>query len=311
MDLLLIAPYNPSLPGLDAEIAAISSFHTVTALIGEKARQVDIADAISEHPEGFDCLWIASHGSDIGIQITGEILTADGLGQYITASRARLCVLNTCASEALARQIIVGTDCDLIFTIADVLDSDSLRFGTLLAGELAKTDNFRQAFDLASPRRGRYKYLAAKAAVRALDMTVSSELQKLGARVDEGVKSYMESSRLIYQMSVDAKSDRQSVDALRLQMTALQQQVDLLRQQSQTREMRDELRKEDRNLELAAMGRKIDASSTQAFTPTGPVIPTVSVDIVKPVSIVTPSFIAIVIVSILLLVVVFYLGRVL
>lgn len=170
MRVLLIAPENKDLPGEDSEIAAINSFHDVTNIVGI-VRETDIAQAISDNPQGFDIFWILSHAGDLGVKLSDQVLTADGVGQFLSASRARLCVLNACSSEALARQIIVGTDSDLIYTISDVLDADALRFGTLLAGELAKTDNFRKAFDLASPKRGRYKYLAAKAAIRSLEST--------------------------------------------------------------------------------------------------------------------------------------------
>lgn len=260
MKILLIAPANPTLPGLDAEIAAIDSFHDVTALVGI-VREVDIADEIAQNPEGWDCVWWASHGSDLGVQITNEVLTADGVGQYLVASRARLCVLNTCASEALARQIIVGTDCDLIYTVSDVLDSDSLRFGSLLAGELAKTENYHTAFTLASPKRGRYKYLAAKAAIRSLDVTVSGELQKLGARVDEGVKSYQSIQKSFYQMEVDAKTDRSAVNEIKQQLATMEQKFEIMRQQTQTQIMREDLRKEGQNRDIAAMGQRIDSQA--------------------------------------------------
>lgn len=262
MKILLIAPADDSLPGLDSEIASIVSHHEVVVLAGE-VRDQDIADAILAHPEEFDCLWICSHGSGIGIQITGDVLTADGVGQYLTATRSRLCVLNSCASESLARQIIVGTDSDIIFTVSDVLDGDALRFGALLASELAKTDNYREAFNHAAPQRGKYKYLSAKAAIRALDQTVSGELQKLAARVDEGVKSYQKMNEITYKMSVDAEATTTRVSDLSSRLVAMQIQLDLLKQAVTQRDMRDDLRKEERNMEMGAMGRRIDNNQQQ------------------------------------------------
>lgn len=313
MRILLIAPINPKLPNLDAEVASIDSFHEVTPLVGV-VREVDITDAIALHPEGWDILWWATHAGDAGVEITDEVLTADGVGQYLLASQARLCVLNACASESLARQIIVGTDCDIIYTISDVLDTDALRFGSLLAGELSKTDNFHDAFDKSAPKKGRYRYLPAIAAIRALDMTVSSELQKLGARVDEGVRSYQSMQQSSYKLKVDTDNDRTRVVDIQQKMNVLQEQFNLFKQRGELKEASDNARKEERDLAMGSMDRRINTVQGAAITASVPAPISLPVPVpieVKHVQTPLSTWILIGLFALTLLTIIFYIWKVL
>jgi hypothetical protein len=183
MKILLIAPKHPDLPSVDAEIATISKFHDVQRVIGD-VRDIDIQRVIKEGP--FDVIWFATHGGDEGMLLSSSTLSPEGVGQYVSASGARLCVLNTCESEGVANQIIAGGEADMVFTISkDIGDEDALRFSALFAGELANTDDFEDAFKIAAgPGATKYRYLEAKQALRGLAMQATDETSKLRDRVE-------------------------------------------------------------------------------------------------------------------------------
>lgn len=221
MRILLVAPAHADLPSVVVEVAAISSFHEVERVIGT-VRESDIQRAIEKGD--YDVLWWASHGGPEGLLLSGSILSAEGVGQFVSASGAKLCVLNTCASEDVAFRIIAGGDADMVFTIsADVGDADALRFGSLLAGELAKTNDFEDAFRTAAgPGATKYRYLKAKQALRGLALQAATELERLQDKVEVLANGQ-------YKLTVDlaalvTRFDQMTQQALLSQQQALQAQ---------------------------------------------------------------------------------------
>ncbi len=192
MRILLVAPDHPSLPlpAIAAEIAAIARLHQVERVIGD-VRPSDIEHAIEKgvaRDGPFDCVWWATHGNDQGLELSDGALSANGIGQYVASSGARLCVLNTCDSEEVAYLIIAGGKADMIYTISpDIKDPDALRFGIQLAQELAKTEDFEVAFDAAKgPGSTKYRFLNATAALRGFTATVTERLQEKVDELNEG-----------------------------------------------------------------------------------------------------------------------------
>lgn len=184
MKILLIAPSHPDLPDLQNEVNAISAHHDVKRLVGE-VREVDIQRAVNDGP--FEIFWCATHGSPAGILLSGTtMLTAEAIGQYVGASGAGLCVLNTCASEEVASWITAGSDADLIYTIsANIRDADALRFASILAGELAKTEDYEAAFQTAAgPGATKYRYVKANDALRAVALASATVIDKLRTDVE-------------------------------------------------------------------------------------------------------------------------------
>lgn len=158
LSILMVAPEHPDLPNVAAEVAAVAAHHETVVLTGV-VRDADVARAIEEGP--YDVIWFASHGLESGIQLSDGLLSIDGCGQYVRASEAGLCVLNTCESELVALSIVATTDANTICTIADVYDRDASRLGILLARELGRTDDYHDAYQQVRPANGNYRYYQA------------------------------------------------------------------------------------------------------------------------------------------------------
>ena len=155
---LVVAPTS-DLPDTAAEIAAIHRCHEIKILAGH-VRDVDIAQAVIE--QSWDVLWIIGHGDEDGVGGADTRLSIPTLVQYIRAGEVSLCVLNTCSSENIARQIAMGSDADVICTISDVENPDAIRLGILLAEELAAEQSYYDAFEIVAPPGGAYRYYQAK-----------------------------------------------------------------------------------------------------------------------------------------------------
>lgn len=179
MRILVVAPEHHDLPNAVVEIAAIRRHHDAVPVVGT-VRDDDIARAIEEGP--FDIVWFVSHGSEEGVLLSDGMLSIDGVGQYLRASGASLCILNTCDSERVALSIIANGEADIICTIAPVGNRDAVRLGSLLAAELAETANYYEAYEIVAPEGGPYRYLKAKTHYRrrsdASQMTVQ-EIHRL------------------------------------------------------------------------------------------------------------------------------------
>lgn len=215
--ILLIAPSHPDLPDVQNEVNAISSFHDVRRLVGD-VRETDIQQAVRDGP--FAVFWCATHGSPSGIMLSGTVLlSAEAIGQYVAASGAGLCVLNTCASEDVANRIIAGGEADMIYTIsADIRDADALRFAALLASELAKTEDYEAAFRVAAgPGVTKYRYVKANEALRGVALQAASALDKL----EEKVESL---SRSVYEASVNARVAAEKSEGVRRELETIREQ---------------------------------------------------------------------------------------
>jgi hypothetical protein len=157
----MVAPDHADLPNVAAELAAVSSQHDTVRLVG-MVRDADMASVVQEGP--FDVLWFASHGSKHGVLLSDGPLDIQGVGQYVRAAGAKLCVLNTCDSENVALSIISGGTADMICTIGPVGDQNAARLAILLAGELTRTRDSYEAYLQVRPEGGSYRYYKAGAA---------------------------------------------------------------------------------------------------------------------------------------------------
>lgn len=158
LKVLVVAPTS-DLPDVAAEIAAIHRCHETKILAGD-VRDVDIAQAIAE--DSYDVFWLIGHGDEQGVACADQWLSISALVQYIRAGEMALCVLNTCSSENVARNIAMGSDADVICTISDVPNTDAIRLGILLAEEMAADQSFYDAFEIVAPPGGHYRYYQAK-----------------------------------------------------------------------------------------------------------------------------------------------------
>ena len=154
---LVIAPELPEhpLPRINIEIAAISKWMDATVLRGT-VRDIDIAEAVSDNR--FDIIWCLGHGSVGGIELSDGTLDVAGLVQFTRKSESGLCVLNTCESEEVAIDVSAQSGADVICTITRVDNKDAIRLGQLLAGEIATTDTYKDAFDIIATPGSNYRY---------------------------------------------------------------------------------------------------------------------------------------------------------
>lgn len=158
LNILLVAPEHPDLPNVASEVAALSNQHDVVRLLGV-VRDADVARAVQEGP--YDVLWFASHGDADGVMLSDGRLSIEGVGQFLRATEARLCVLNTCDSENVALSILSSATADMICTIGTVDDQDAARLAILLAGALARSPDPYEAYLLVRPEGGNYRYYRA------------------------------------------------------------------------------------------------------------------------------------------------------
>lgn len=159
MDILVIAPAHEDLPNAAEEIVQIARNHNATIVRGT-VRETDIIRAVDD--ADYEVIWWISHGNSDGVLLSDGVLSIVGVAQFVQASGAKLCVLNTCESEAAAQEIVLRGQADVICTIAPVGNADAIRLGSLLAAELAADQNYREAYEIvvgSSP--GLYRYLQA------------------------------------------------------------------------------------------------------------------------------------------------------
>lgn len=164
---LVIAPENPEhpLPRVNVEIAAISRWMDATVLRGI-VRSIDIAEAVAGNR--FDIVWYLGHGNAGGIELSDGLLDVAGLVQFVRIGESSLCVLNTCESEDVAIDVSAQSGADVICTITEVDNKDAIRLGHLLAGEIATTDSYRDAFDIVATPGSNYRYYDAGRVDRAI-----------------------------------------------------------------------------------------------------------------------------------------------
>lgn len=219
----MIAPTHPDLPSIDAEVAALTRHHEVERVIGV-VRDIDILRAVENNE--YDILWFATHGGPEGVLLSNGILSAEGIGQYVATSGVKLCVLNTCASEDVAFKIVAGGDTDMVYTITDqVKDEDALRFGSLFGGELAKTDNFQEAFTVAAgPGATKYRYLDAKHALRGMTLQATTALEKIADKLEA-------LSRTVYEDGIKTKTMSDQFENIRIQFENIRVQLETMRSQ--------------------------------------------------------------------------------
>lgn len=149
MRILIIAPTHPNLPDVAREAAAVSNAHPGSRLLQGKVVERDLADAVATC--SFDMLWLASHGSPAGVQLSDGVITGEALTAYVAASGASLVFLNTCSSIMLAQLLVDGTPASVVATIQDLPDHVAMRTGLLFANQLAAGSDPRQAYEKSKP----------------------------------------------------------------------------------------------------------------------------------------------------------------
>lgn len=184
---LVIAPELPEhpLPRMNIEIAAISRWMEATVLRGT-VRSHDVSEAVVGN--NFDVIWYLGHGTKEGIMLSDGLLGIAGLVQYVRIGESSLCVLNTCESEEVGIDISAQSGADVICTITEVDNKDAIRLGHLLAGEIATTSSYQEAFDIIATPGSDYRYYEAGKVARSYRREADDELLRLVYRLDAEVR---------------------------------------------------------------------------------------------------------------------------
>ena len=181
MKVLLVAPASNLLLAYEEVQDIARSGLVVTPLLGNVTR----TELLREIKSGsYDVLWLATHGSADGIQLSDGMLPAGDLVPLVR-ERFKLVVLNTCSSLATAQLIQEEGNAGVICTIADVPDQVAFAMGSLLAGHLAAGKSVSEAFRLSKRGGNRlYLYLAALVIDSDALKLVLDKVEALGLAVD-------------------------------------------------------------------------------------------------------------------------------
>jgi hypothetical protein len=220
MRIFVVAPTHHDLPDATIEISAIDRRHHATILRGH-VRDQDIAEKLNG--QSFDIIWWISHGDENGILLSDGVLNIAGARQYLRASGAKLGVLNTCESESVARSIAIGGNADIICTVGAINNRDAIRFGSLLAVELAKTEDFFAAYRTVDPDDGTYKYIRAR--IAPLD-----QRKRLMPEVEQELRSQIYGltssvNKLEGTVNLNNELTKQSIGVVQEQLTILRAQI--------------------------------------------------------------------------------------
>jgi hypothetical protein len=181
MKVLLVAPATNLLLAYEEVQDVSRSGLTVTPLLGNVTRVELLRDIKAG---AYDVLWLATHGSAEGVQLSDGMLPAGDLLPMVR-ERFKLVVLNTCSSLLTAQLIQEEGGVGVICTIADVPDVQAYAMGSLLASHLAAGKSIADAFRLSKRGGNRiYLYLAALVADDDVLSGLLGEVRDLRAAVD-------------------------------------------------------------------------------------------------------------------------------
>lgn len=142
MEVLVVAP-DVGLPWAADEARYI--VNTLGAkIVSGKVTVASIMDKVDAG--SFDVLWFATHGSESGIVLSDDMLSADILAQIARRCGAKLVFLNACDSERVANAIYAAVQVPVICTIAETMDYAAYFTGRAFASDLAKGVDFSEAF---------------------------------------------------------------------------------------------------------------------------------------------------------------------
>lgn len=151
MNVLLIAP-DFGLAAVADEVRAVSNVLRPAPLIGQVTRR-DVLHALRGHE--WDILWFATHGSELGIELSDGHMSTSDLTAVARASGAWLIVLNTCSSRLVGLELHYELGASVITTQAEINDVTAFQTGTLLAQALADGNGVVEAFEASKPGQGR------------------------------------------------------------------------------------------------------------------------------------------------------------
>lgn len=157
---LLIAP-GSNLAYVGEEVQRVANALHPQLLFGN-VTAVGVLDALGSP---FDVVWIASHGTEEGIQLSDGLLVTPQLVQMLRQHPPRLVVLNSCNSLQVAMQLHDEIGAAVICTVVSIPDKEAFVTGSALAHALAAGNDIAQAYTVSKPGRNR-QYVLLNGSVR-------------------------------------------------------------------------------------------------------------------------------------------------
>lgn len=238
MRVLLIAPRMDDLPSVDSEVGAIVNSGLKPKLLNGHVTRQRVVEAVST--ADYDLLWLATHGTELGIQLSDGILDRTSLISYVRANGIRYVVLNTCDSFRVGNAIAQGAGADVIATIGETGDNRAYETGALMAARLADGDTFRLAYEKSKPGENEdYTYFSGifnAPQRKGFDVNdvqaqllaqIQSEVKRMTSLIDGnpdyGIVGIRKDLALVLQMTQTAQNER---DALRSEVRALSEKLE-------------------------------------------------------------------------------------
>jgi hypothetical protein len=163
--LLLIAPSNPDLPAIPAEVMGFVNARSDRSvldvfLLQGTVTEETISSAVASYGQ-IDIWWFASHGDANGIFLSGSQISVDSLIPLIKTSGANLVVLNSCFSIDVATRIVDECKTDVVATITSQFkDTIAYRTSLMFANNLVRGLSYQAAYEASKPGGNRsYVYL--------------------------------------------------------------------------------------------------------------------------------------------------------
>src|SRR5687768_1261380 len=152
-------------PEMGLEYASDEVMAVVNALDGQllQGKRANIYGLVDILNEGWDVIWLCTHGSEEGVLLTDGIVKTSELTTFIRSAGAHLTVFNTCSSYQVAHAIHAEVGTTFVCTVKPVPDREAFLTGTIFARQLAKGQTFRQAYEAAKPgQNSTYVFLGDK-----------------------------------------------------------------------------------------------------------------------------------------------------
>lgn len=213
MKVLLVAPRTGLLYADDEVQRVLRSGLDVTPVLGTVTQTVMLDEVTVE---GYDVLWLCTHGTSDGVLLSDGLLSSATLAQMVR-SRFSLVVLNTCDSIQTAQLIQNETNAEIVATIIEVPDREAFQTGVLFARALSQTQDIAAAYNIARPVANRsYIRLASNERARVSRGEFNRELsmvveESLRAEIRELRSALGTLSTTVNNLSLTLTGDREIV----------------------------------------------------------------------------------------------------
>lgn len=194
-----------NLPLLRSEIQdVLGSGLTIAKTLIDAVSLPDLVRAVRDAV--YDVLWVAGHAGAGGLPLSDGLLSPASFTALVRG-RFGLIYINTCESLALAQMIQNETGAAVVCTVAPVPDATAYQTGSLFAAELARTGDFRAAYNRSRPGENKdYILLAGEQGSRTMmtDKEMEHALHQEIARLSQGIANL---AQQIYEMRAEDKAE--------------------------------------------------------------------------------------------------------